>query len=296
MFHSGYVALLGVPNVGKSTLLNQLLGEKLSIVTPKPQTTRHRILGILNRPKSQILFLDTPGIHDPKKLLNVRMVEAALSALQDADVLCHMIFPTQVLKDEDQELALKIRETGKPYLVLINQVDTVAKDSLLPLIGKIQQHWSPNEIIPLSARTGEGCEVLPTLFESLLPEGPAYYPTDQLTERDMRFLSEEIVREKAMTYLHQEIPYGLTVQVETFEEEDKIAKIHMAIIVERENHKGMVIGAGGKMIKRIGTEARRDLEKWLDKKVRLELFVKVVEGWSKDPKRLKEFGISPGEK
>jgi GTP-binding protein Era len=291
MFRSGYVAILGIPNVGKSTLLNQLLGEKLSIVTPKPQTTRHRILGILNRPQSQILFLDTPGIHDPKKLLNERMVEAALTTLKDADVICHMILPSPLLNEDDQRLSQKIRETGKPYLVLINQVETVAKDTLLPLIGKIQQHWAPKEIIPLSALTGEGCEVLPGLIESLLPEGPAYYPTDQLTERNMRFLSEEIVREKAMTYLHQEIPYGLTTQVETFSEEEKITKIHMAIIVERENHKGMVIGAGGQMIKRIGTEARRDLEKWLDKKVHLELFVKVVEGWTKDPKKLEEFGL-----
>jgi GTP-binding protein Era len=296
MFRSGYVAILGVPNVGKSTLLNQLLGEKLSIVTPKPQTTRHRILGILNRPHSQILFLDTPGIHDPKKLLNEKMVEAALSSLQDADVICHMIFPQSHLKEEDQELAQKIRETGKPYLLLINQVDTITKEGLLPLIGKLQQHWGPKEIIPISAKTGEGCDVLPKLIESLLPEGPAYYPTDQLTERDMRFLSEEIVREKAMTFLHQEIPYGLTTHVETFEEQDKLAKIHMAIIVERENHKGMVIGAGGRMIKRIGTLARQDLEKWLGKKVHLELFVKVVEGWSKDPRRLKEYGITPGDK
>jgi GTP-binding protein Era len=273
-----------------------LLGEKLSIVTPKPQTTRHRILGILHRPHSQILFLDTPGIHDPKKLLNEKMVEAALSTLQDADVVCHMIFPSPVLNEEDQILAQKIRETGKPHLVLINQVDTVPKDRLLPLIGQVQQHWAPKEIIPISALKGEGCEVLPGLIESLLPEGPAYYPVDQLTERDMRFLSEEIVREKAMTFLHQEIPYGLTAQVETFSEEGKIAKINIAIIVERENHKGMVIGAGGKMIKRIGTEARRDLEKWLGKQVHLELFVKVVEGWSRDPRRLKEFGIMPGDK
>jgi GTPase len=293
MFRSGYVAILGVPNVGKSTLLNQLLGEKLSIVTPKPQTTRHRILGILHRPHSQILFLDTPGVHDPKKLLNERMVEAALSTLQDADVICHMIFPHPHLKEEDQVLAHKIQATGKPYLLLINQVDTIPKETLLPLIGKLQQHWQPKEIIPISAKTGENCQTLPKIIENLLPEGPAYYPKDQLTEHNMRFIAEELVREKAMTYLHQEIPYGLTAQVETFSEAGKTAKIHIAIIVERENHKGMVIGAKGQMIKRIGTLARADLEKWLGKKVHLELFVKVVEGWSKDPNRLKEYGITP---
>lgn len=295
MFRSGYVALVGAPNVGKSTLLNRLLGEKLSIVTPKPQTTRHRILGILNRPGAQILFLDTPGIHPAGKPLNVKMVETALTTLQDADVVCQMIFPTGSVQQEDEKISQKIRDTQKPHLVLINRVDTVAKATLLPLIEQIHRAWNPREIIPISALTGEGCERLPAILEKLLPEGPAYYPTDQLTERNLRFFAGEIVREKAMALLHQEIPYGLTTRVEKFEEKEKLCKIHVDIIVDRQNHKAMVVGAGGQMIKNIGRQARQDLERLLGKKVYLELFVKVVEGWSRDPKKIKEYGIGDHE-
>lgn len=290
-FRTGYVALVGLPNVGKSTLLNRLLGEKLSIVTKRPQTTRHRILGILNQSHAQIIFLDTPGIHDSKKLLNQTMVEAALTALHEADVVVHLVFPEFGLSEEDEQLSQEIKKQGKGYLVAINQVDRIHKETLLPLIKKISETWQPEAIFPLSAKTGEGCESLLQALAKYLPVSEALYDRELYTEHPVRFLCEEVVREKATDLLHQEIPYGLTTQVEKFSEEEKRVHIHMQLIVERENHKAMVIGAKGQMIKKIGTLARQEIEALLGKKVFLELFVKVVPGWTKDEKRLREFGI-----
>ncbi len=291
MFRSGYVAILGVPNVGKSTLLNALLGEKLSIVTPKPQTTRHRILGIVNRPGSQILFLDTPGIHHSNRPLNEAIVHTALATLGDADLVLHMIYPKAEILRDDEEIADRIHRSHKPHLVLINRIDEVSKESLLPLIEKVQARLKPTEIIPISALAGDGLDRVLAAVKTRLPEGPAYYPTDIYTEHDMRFIAQEIVREKAMQLLHQEIPYHLTTQVEDFKDEEGIARIHIAIIIEKDSQKGMVIGAKGSMIKRIGQMAREDIEKMVGKKVYLELFVKVQEGWTTDRNKLKELGI-----
>lgn len=291
MFRSGYVAVVGVPNVGKSTLLNKIIGEKVSIVTRKPQTTRHAIVGILNQPESQILFLDTPGFHESDNLLNERMLKAALGSLEDADLICHLIFPRIPLREIDQKIARRARELQKPYLVVINQIDTVTKETLLPIMEIIHSEWKPQDIIPLSALQGDGIDRLVSWIQAHLPEGPAYFPKDQYTNQTTRFLCAEIVREKAMKWLHQEIPYGLITQVEKFEEGENQAHIHVAIVVERESHKGIVIGKGGQMIKKIGTLAREDIEALLGKKVFLELFVKVVKGWTKDPEKLDEFGI-----
>ncbi len=291
MFQCGYVTILGVPNVGKSTLLNVLLGEKLSIVTDKPQTTRYRILGILNRPNAQILFLDTPGIHASTKPLNEAIVQAALKTLGDADVILHLIFPKIPLSEEDQKIARRVKETKKPYFVLINRVDKVAKEKILPLIQQVQAAWEPEAIIPVSALKGDGLEKIIPMLEEKLPEGPALYPPDIYTEHDTRFLCAEIVREKATMLLHQEIPYALTTQIEEFKEEENIDRIHCSILIEKSSQKGIVIGAGGGMIKKIGQLARVDIEKMLGKKVFLELFVKVSEGWTKDERKLKELGI-----
>ncbi|HKY64111.1 MAG TPA: GTPase Era [bacterium] len=291
MFHSGYIAIVGVPNVGKSTLLNALLGEKLSIVTDKPQTTRHRILGILNRPKAQLLFLDTPGIHSSAKLLNETIVDTALQAMGDADVVLHLVNPKPELNEADQKIAARAKDLGKPHLVVINKVDRVAKEALLPLIQKIQEEWSPQEIIPVSALQRDGLEIVVKAIVARLPEGPAYYPTDIYTEHDLRFLSAEIVREKAMDLLHQELPYSLATQTEAFDESGKIPHINVALIVEKDSQKGIVIGAKGAMIKRIGELARPDIEAMVGKKVFLELFVKVVDDWTKSQHRLRELGI-----
>lgn len=291
MFRSGYIAIVGIPNVGKSTLLNSLLGEKLSIVTDKPQTTRHRILGILNRPNAQLLFLDTPGIHSSSKLLNETIVDTALQAMGDADVVLHLVLPKSTLSEEDQKIAAKAKELGKPHLVIITKVDRVPKEALLPLIQKIQEEWGPQEIIPVSALQRDGLELIVKAIVARLPEGPAYYPTDIYTEHDLRFLSAEIVREKAMDLLHQELPYSLATQTEAFDESGKIPHINVALIVEKDSQKGIVIGAKGSMIKRIGELARPDIEAMVGKKVFLELFVKVVDDWSKSQHRLRELGI-----
>ena len=291
MFHSGYVAIVGVPNVGKSTLLNALLGEKLSIVTDKPQTTRHRILGILNRPKAQMLFLDTPGIHSSNKLLNETIVDTALQAMGDADIVLHLVPPKTNLSETDQKIAARAKELGKPHLVVINKVDQVAKEALLPLIQKIQETWAPEEIIPVSALNRDGMELIVKAIVARLPEGPAYYPTDIYTEHDLRFLSAEIVREKAMDLLYQEIPYSLATQTEAFDESGKIPHINVALIVEKDSQKGIVIGNKGAMIKKIGELARPEIEAMVGQKVYLELFVKVVDDWSKSQHRLKELGI-----
>ncbi len=291
MFRSGYAAILGLPNVGKSTLLNALLGEKLAIISPKPQTTRHRILGIRSRKDSQILFLDTPGIHQSPKPLNEAMVQNALGALHEADVVLHLVFPKKILDPQDLALRQRVRETGKPYLVLINRIDETPKENLLPVIQELQSRLTPEEIIPISALKSDGLDLVLAAVTARLPEGPAYYPTDIYTEHDLRFLASEIVREKALNLLSQEIPYQLATQVEEFKEEKGLARIHVAIFVEKPSQKAIVIGAGGAMIKRIGQLAREELEPMVGKKVYLELFVKVQEGWTKDRNKLKDLGI-----
>ncbi len=291
MFRSGYVAILGVPNVGKSTLMNQLLGERLSIVTEKPQTTRHRILGILHRAQSQIIFLDTPGIHPSEKMLNIQMAETAYQALGEADAVLHMVYPQKSFSPFDHQIAERIRGLKKPHVVLINHIDKVPKEDLLPVIEAIQQAWSPREIIPISALKGDGLANVLVAVEQVLPEGPAYYPKDQYTEHDVRFLCEEIVREKATILLHQELPYALATQVEQYQEGEKLDRIHVAIIVEKSSQKAIVLGAKGQMIKKIGELARKDMEKMLGKKVYLELFVRVEEGWTKSREKLRELGI-----
>jgi len=295
MFRSGYVAILGLPNVGKSTLLNALLGEKLAIVSDKPQTTRHKILGILNLKAAQILLLDTPGIHSSAKLLNEAMVQNALQALGDADVVLHLVFPDKNLDRHDLAIAEQARQNGKPYLLLINRVDAVAKDRLLPRIQEIQERLKPDEIIPISALKADGLDRVVAEIEKRLPEGPAYFPTDIYTEHDMRFLASEIVREKAMQLLHQEIPYQLATAVEDFKDEPKLARIHVTIFVEKDSQKPIVIGKGGEMLKKIGQQAREEIQKMVGKKVFLELFVKVQEGWTTDANKLKELGIIKAE-
>jgi len=291
MFRSGYVAILGLPNVGKSTLLNAILGEKLAIVSAKPQTTRHKIVGILNLAHAQILLLDTPGIHSSTKLLNEAMVQNALQALGDADVVLHLVFPDKRLDKHDFAIAEQAHQQKKPYLVLINRVDAVDKDRLLPKIQEIHETLKPEAIIPVSALKSDGLDAVVAEIEKRLPEGPAYFPTDIYTEHDMRFLASEIVREKAMQLLHQEIPYQLATAVEDFKDEPKLARISVTVFVEKDSQKPIVIGKGGATLKKIGELARLEIQKMVGKKVFLELFVKVQEGWTTDANRLKELGI-----
>jgi GTPase len=291
-FHSGFVAIVGRPNVGKSTLLNRILGEKIAITSPKAQTTRNRILGIHHIPGAQILFLDTPGIHPPRGRLNKYMVDQALSACSDVDAVLFLVDATAPPSEGD-EFVLKVLTQGRsPVILVLNKIDKVAKPALLPLIDSWARKHSFRQIIPISALGGEGVETLVGAVRELLPEGPSYYPEDMITDQPERFIVAEMVREQVLRQTREEIPYGVAVTVENFEEkqEKNLIVIHAVIHVERETHKRIVVGKGGAMIRGIGQRARSDIEKLLGCRVFLELFVRVDRNWTESQRLLREFG------
>ena len=295
-FKSGFVAIIGRPNVGKSTLLNAILGEKIAIVSKKPQTTRNKICGIKNMENAQIIFLDTPGIHTAKGYLNKFMVKEALSALEDVDCIIYMVEATREVIEEELfiiENLKKVAPDGQPPIILcINKTDMAEKNKLLPLIDQYSRLYAFKEIIPLSAAKGEGVDELLKLIIQLLPEGPKYFPEDILTDLPERFVAAEIIREKVFEFTKQEIPYSTAVVVDRFKEnpQKKLVSISATINVERDSQKGIIIGKKGSMLKQIGTSARIDIERLLGTKVYLELFVKVQKDWTKDKRMLKEFG------
>ena len=295
-FKSGFVAIIGRPNVGKSTLLNAILGEKIAIVSKKPQTTRNKIRGIKNIENAQIIFLDTPGIHTAKGYLNKFMVKEALSALEDVDCIIYMVEAAREVIEEELfiiENFKKVAPDGQPPVILcINKTDMAEKNKLLPLIDQYSRLYAFKEVIPLSAAKGEGVDELLKLIIQLLPEGPKYFPEDILTDLPERFVAAEIVREKVFEFTKQEIPYSTAVVVDRFKEnpQKKLVSISATINVERDSQKGIIIGKKGSMLKQIGTSARIDIERLLGTKVFLELFVKVQKDWTKDKKMLKEFG------
>jgi GTP-binding protein Era len=291
---SGFVALAGRPNSGKSTLLNQLVGEKVSIVSDKPQTTRHKILGILSSKQGQIVFIDTPGIHRPGYELNKRMMQAVYDALEGIDLLLVLVDATTSFGAGDRYVIDLVRERGLKTILLLNKIDRLRKDRLLPLISLYSQKFEFVEIVPISALKQDNLELLTQLILKHLPEGPAYYPEDQFTDRQERFLAGELVREKILRHTSEELPYTTTVLVERFEEEDDLVVIHCSIYVEKDSHKKIVIGSQAHKLKRIGTEARGEIEKLLGKRVYLELFVKVKHNWRDDPRFLDSLGIQLG--
>jgi len=282
---SGFVTILGRPNAGKSTLLNALVGEKIAIVTPKPQTTRNRIQGMISvpaakgRPPAQIVLVDTPGVHKPATALNRKMMHEVQAALEGQDLVLLLVDATEKLGSGDKFVLDLVKRTGGKTFLLLNKVDLVPKTALLPLIDEYQKLHVFDEIIPISALKRDGLEVLLDRIVAALPEGPRYFPEDQITDQPERFLAAEIIREKVLQRTGEEVPYATTVAVETWEESPKLTKIAAAIYVEREGQKGIVIGRGGQMLKQIGTAARKELEYRLGTKVFLELFVKVREGW-----------------
>ncbi len=290
-FKSGFVSIIGRPNAGKSTLLNSILGEKVVIVSEKPQTTRNKIRGIKNMENAQIIFLDTPGIHKAKGHLNEFMVKEAMSALEDMDIIIYLVEATGKIKDE-LFIIESLKRVRCPVLLGINKIDMVRKDSILPLMDEYSSVYPFREIIPLSARKGEGMDELFRCIVELLPEGPKYFTEDILTDQTERFVVAEIVREKVFELTREEIPYSTAVIVERFKENPgkRIISISATINVERDSQKGIIIGKGGAMLKEIGTRARIDIERLLGTKVYLELFVKVVKDWTKNEKMLKEFG------
>ncbi|MGM0679633.1 MAG: GTPase Era [Pseudomonadota bacterium] len=290
-FRCGYVALVGRPNVGKSTLMNHLIGQKLSITSRKPQTTRHRILGIKTTEQAQIIYVDTPGIHlQAKKAMNRFMNRTANAVLEDVQVI---VFVVEALKwtDEDEMVLAALKNTRVPIILAVNKIDRLKqKDQLLPYLQELGQKHDFADVLPLSAKSGNNLPRLEQAIISYLEPSEAWYLEDQLTDRSSRFLAAEIVREKLMRNLGQELPYATTVEIEKFEELERLNRIHALIWVERENQKSIVIGEKGERLKKVGQQARLDMQKLFDKKVHLELWVKVKAGWSDDERALSSLG------
>ncbi|MEO7431705.1 MAG: GTPase Era [Dokdonella sp.] len=289
----GRVALIGRPNVGKSTLLNALLGTKLSIVTPKPQTTRHRILGIVTHADSQIAFIDTPGLHQGgKRALNRQLNRIARQVPDEADVLVHVIDGIR-WRDEDEDVWKLIAAQSSPCLLVVNKVDKLPdKTTLLPFAAQVTQERPYKSVHFIVARRGDGVRALLDELVGLMPHGDAEYGEDEFTDRSERFLVAEMIREQLMLQLAEELPYATAVEIERFEDEPGLTRIGAVIWVERDGQKGIVIGAGGGQLKKIGSSARRAMETVLDRRVFLELFVRVRESWSDDAAALRQFGYS----
>ncbi|MDP2724765.1 MAG: GTPase Era, partial [Syntrophales bacterium] len=271
MFKSGFIGIIGRPNVGKSTLLNMIIGEEIAIATHKPQTTRNRIMGIKNREDGQLIFLDTPGIHKPASLLNRHMVDAALNAFGDSELLLMVVEANAGRRGDDQLVLNSLKDVKIPVILVVNKIDLVEKTTLLPLFDRFRTLFPFAAIIPLSALSGAGVNILLDEVWKLLPEGPQYFPEDMMTDRSERFIAAEIIREKAILLTRQEIPYAMAVVVDSFKEIERsnLLRIQVSLIVEKDSQKGILIGRKGNMLKRIGTEARMSLEKFFASRVYL---------------------------
>ncbi|MDO5037088.1 MAG: GTPase Era [Tissierellia bacterium] len=294
MYKSGFVTVIGRPNVGKSTLLNSILGQKMTITSNKAQTTRNKISLIHSEDRGQIVFIDTPGIQKPRNELGKFMLGESLSSLEGIDIVIMMVEPDEKIGKKDRNILERIRglKGTHPLFLVINKVDSLNKDQVLPVIGRYAEEEIFDEIIPLSARTGDNVDRLLDLIYDRLEEGPKYYPEDMLTDQPERFVIAELIREKGLSYLQEEVPHGLAVEINSMKErQDKaLYDIDATIYVERDSHKGIIIGKGGAMLKRIGMEARRDIENLLGQKVNLQLWVKVSKNWRDKDERVKHFG------
>jgi GTP-binding protein Era len=290
---SGMVAIVGPPNAGKSTLMNSLLGQKISIVTPKPQTTRNRILGILNGPDYQIVLIDTPGLHKARQPLNLEMVKIALASLSEVDVILFLIDVSLPMPEKQSKAVEYLDGANCPAILVLNKIDLLDKEKLLPMIHIYQKMYPFAAIIPVSALHNSGTDLLLEELVSLLPKGPRYYPEDIPTDATERFIVAEIIREKIFLQTGQEIPYSTAVMIDDFKEDEKrsLVTIHATIIVEKSSQKGIIIGKKGSKLVQIGKNARLDIEKLLGQKVLLKLWVKVQKNWSKDMRFLKELGF-----
>jgi GTP-binding protein Era len=286
---AGFVSIVGKPNVGKSSLMNKLVGENLSIITAKAQTTRHRIMGMLNGEDFQIVYSDTPGILEPKYELQQLMMSYVKVSLEDADMILMVV---EVGEKYDEKLFLRFTTVKAPILLLINKIDLASASQVEAKINYWKEQLNPKEIIPVSAATGENLDRILQSIKNLLPEHPGYYPKDDLTDRSERFFASEIIREKIFLNYGQEIPYSAEVRIESFKEEETIIRMRAIIFVERDSQKGIIIGKGGSSLKKVGTEARLDLEKFFGKKIFLETHVKVADDWRKQKQKLKQFGYT----
>lgn len=290
-YHCGYVAIVGRPNVGKSTLLNHILGQKISITSRKPQTTRHRLLGIKTTGNIQAIYVDTPGLHqDSEKAINRYMNRAASSAIVDVDVVVFVIEQDK-WTPQDEWIVGQIKAAGCPVILVINKIDRLGrKADLLPFIENVSQQAEFVDVVPVSALNGVNLAELETCIARLLPEGPAFFPEDQITDRSQRFLAAELVREKIMRQLGDEVPYAMTVEIEEFKDSGRSLHISALILVEREGQKRIVIGNKGTRMRQIGQSAREDMETLFDRKVMLKLWVKIRSGWSDDERALRSLG------
>jgi len=287
-FKSGFVAVVGRPNAGKSTLVNRLVGQKVAIVTSRPQTTRNRIQGIVNRPNAQVVLIDTPGLHRPDSALGRQMMGEVNAALDGVDVLALILDVSEDIGKGDRHAIERAARFEGTRILLLNKVDRIAKDSLLPIIESVGKLTDFAEIIPISALTGDGVDRVLEKFIEYLPSGEPHFPADQYTDQPERFLAAELIREKAMAGTFHEVPHAVAVLVDAFEETDKLIRIRATIYVEREGQKGILIGRAGASLKKIGTDARKELEEILGMKIFLELFVKVLRDWRDNPQLVRQ--------
>ena len=292
-FRAGYIAIIGRPNVGKSTLLNQILGEKVAIVSPRPQTTRNRITGIRTTATAQIIFLDTPGIHQGHSLINRRLVDTALQTLDEVDGVIWLLDAHEKIKQEEERIAETLSGVETPVLILLNKIDLVSKGKLLPLMERCAELLPGKEIVPVSALKGDGVAIILEIVEKWLPQGDKFFTEGEYTDQTERFLASEIIREKVFLLTREEIPYGVAVTIDEFteKEEKNLIVIAATIHTERDSHKGILIGKRGAMLKEIGQQARQELEKIFACRIFLELFIRVDPNWTQNPHLLTEMGL-----
>ncbi len=289
-FKSGFCAIIGMPNVGKSTLLNAIAGQKIAIISDKPQTTRNRILAIYSTPEEQIIFTDTPGIHDPHNKLGEYMVKIANDSMRDTDVVVFVVDASKGIRDKEREIAQNIDKLGRPCILVINKIDLVKKEDLLPMIADFSSMNDFEAIIPISAKGSDGVDRLTNIITDYLEEGPMYYDKDMVTDQPERAIAAEIIREKMLWLLDKEVPHGIAIEISRMKEKGNVTEIYATINCEKKTHKGIIIGKNGEMLKKIGTMARADIEKMLDRKVYLELWVKVKSDWRNSDYLIKNFG------
>ena len=275
-FKSGFAGIIGMPNVGKSTLLNQLIGQKIAIISDKPQTTRNKILAIYTTDEEQIVFTDTPGIHKPHNRLGEYMVKVANESMQDMDVLLFLIDATRNIQETERQIAQSIGKTGVPCILVMNKIDLVRKEKLLPLIADYSNLYDFDVIVPISAKTGDGADILLNKIEYYLKPGPKFYYDDVVTDQQEKQIAAEIIREKLLWLLEKEVPHGIAIEIEKMQEKEKITNINASIYCEKASHKGIIIGKNGEMLKKVGSMARADIEKMLDKKVFFEPWAKAL--------------------
>lgn len=294
-FKSGFAAIIGMPNVGKSTLLNKIIGQKISIISEKPQTTRNKILAVYTTDEEQIIFTDTPGIHRPHNKLDQFMMNVANESMNETDVLLFVVDASGSIHDTERRIARNIGKTGIPCILVMNKIDNVKKEQLLPMIADYSSMHDFEAIVPISAKTGDGIDILLNNIREYIDEGPMFYDEDTVTDQPERQIAAEIIREKMLWLLQNEVPYGVAIEITKMQEKENITNIYATVYCEKAGHKGIIIGKNGDMLKKVGSLARTDIEKMLGKKVYLEMWVKIKPDWRNSDYLVKNFGYTQAE-